>query len=507
MPTLAELKNKWFLNFAGNNPLGGRHEGTNVTVSTDNNTITVLDEGDEYMREWHDLISAPLGANQHIYHAGWRIDNIRTLGPGTGPVSSEALRLLETAHAGSSFVSLMMSWHVGNANKSPVSRLGTSGLLSTALDDRYPAAGSNHQKYLVKKNGGGAKALLGSIDVNIGRWGNAAHILSAGITGLTHDLGLKIEGPAVADIEHTYLERWNNVNAGNSRARGLKSLLPSSLPLLPARRVTPPLIAGSVGTYPGGGSLSVQTLHTYGIASAVGSRYSWANIGEFTIWRSYLNAIQNASQYIYIEDQYFLPFDWPVCHSRPAGLARDTDLIYQLGEAIRRGVKVAVLLPDSDEDPGAQYIRHQRQIGLHYLATIAAATGGDFFAAFIYSGADNIYVHSKVMLVDDEFALIGSANFNQRSMTHDGEIQLGLVDGNNVFVKELRKKLYAEHTGRSLATFNNPIAAYNTYKADAAASHHRLRPTPTTAPGSVPLGHATAITNVVDPYAGPPAIR
>ena len=98
MPTLSELKNKWFLNFGGSgHPLGNRHEGTNVSPSTDNNTITVLDEGAEYMREWHDLCSSPAGANQQIYHAGWKIDNIRTLGPGTGPASSEALTVLETS--------------------------------------------------------------------------------------------------------------------------------------------------------------------------------------------------------------------------------------------------------------------------------------------------------------------------------------------------------------------------------------------------------------------------
>ena len=38
-----------------------------------------------------------------------------------------------------------------------------------------------------------------------------------------------------------------------------------------------------------------------------------------------------------------------------------------------------------------------------------------------------IYVHSKGMVVDDEFVLIGSANINQRSLegTRDTEIAMG----------------------------------------------------------------------------------
>lgn len=519
MPNLADLKNKWFINFSGNSPLGGRHDGTNVANHTDNNTITVLDEGEGYMKEWHDLCNAPIGANQQIYHAGWRIDNIRTLGPTTGPASSEALTLLETANAGGTLTSIAMSNHVGNKNDPPLIRLGvTGGLTLAAKDDRYPAAGSNHQKFLVKKDGTNATALLGSIDVNIGRWGNQAHTLPgsggssgsgpAGITSLTHDLGLKITGPCVADIEHTYLERWNNTSFfSNSRRRGLNRYQSSPASNPPYIEVTPALITPTVSTYAGTGTTSIQTLHTYGIASALGSRYTWANVGEFTIWRSYLNAIQQASEYIYIEDQYFLPFGWPVCHSRPAGLARDTDIIFQLGEAIKRGVKVGVLVPDSDEDPGSSYIRYQRSVGLHYLDGLAAAHSGDFFVGCIYQGTDNIYVHSKLMIVDDEFALIGSANVNQRGMTHDGEIQLGIVDATTPVVKDLRKLLYAEHTGRTPASLDNPITAYNQYKADIAASHHRLRPFSTAAPGAVPTGHANLINNIIDPYAGPSGIR
>lgn len=520
MPSLADLKKKWFIDFSkqSEGPFGGRHKGTRVAPHTDNNKITVLGEGDQYMKEWHDLCTKPIGANQQIYNAGWKMDNIRTLGPTTGPVSSEALRVLATAHAAGTLTSVALSDHVKNSNSYPLFYLGLSHRLTLAAkDNRYPAMGSNHQKFLVKKDNNKAIALLGSIDISLSRWGSKAHTFGrgslgsgsgpAGITSLTHELGLQIEGPCVADIEHTYLERWNDTSTfWNSRSRGLKRYKFGFFN--PIVEKTPARITPSVGTYANAGTTSIQTLHTYGRVHPLSSRYSWADVGEFTIWQAYLKAIKAATDYIYIEDQYFLPFGWPPCHTRPAGPARDTDIIYQLGEAILRGVKVGVLVPDSAEDPGASYINYQRSVGLHYLHQKTKdpkkKASGDFFVGCIYQGNKNIYVHSKVMIIDDEFASVGSANINQRSMTHDSEIQISIIDAQKPVVKDLRKSLFAEHTGRSEASLDDPIAAYNQYKADIAAKHYRLRPFSTAHPGKPGRIHSILINHVVDPYAGPP---
>ena len=50
-----------------------------------------------------------------------------------------------------------------------------------------------------------------------------------------------------------------------------------------------------------------------------------------------------------------------------------------------------------------------------------------------------IYVHSKGMIVDDEYVLIGSANINQRSMegTRDTEIAMGAYQPNHTWAKNL----------------------------------------------------------------------
>ena len=49
-----------------------------------------------------------------------------------------------------------------------------------------------------------------------------------------------------------------------------------------------------------------------------------------------------------------------------------------------------------------------------------------------------IYVHSKGMIVDDEYVILGSANINQRSMegTRDTEIAMGGYQPNYTWAKQ-----------------------------------------------------------------------
>lgn len=49
-----------------------------------------------------------------------------------------------------------------------------------------------------------------------------------------------------------------------------------------------------------------------------------------------------------------------------------------------------------------------------------------------------IYVHSKGMIVDDEFVIMGSANINQRSMegTRDTEIAMGAYQPHHTWSKK-----------------------------------------------------------------------
>jgi hypothetical protein len=61
-----------------------------------------------------------------------------------------------------------------------------------------------------------------------------------------------------------------------------------------------------------------------------------------------------------------------------------------------------------------------------------------------------IYVHSKMMLVDDEYVIIGSANINERSMAADRDTELCIgayQNGKSEYLKKFRLDLFIEHFG------------------------------------------------------------
>lgn len=83
-----------------------------------------------------------------------------------------------------------------------------------------------------------------------------------------------------------------------------------------------------------------------------------------------------------------------------------------------------------------------------------------------------IYVHSKLMIVDDEYVVVGSANINQRSLdgSRDSEICIGAFQDGHVMasaadplphgqVAGFRKALWMEHLGVSTQAASKRAAA------------------------------------------------
>ena len=64
-----------------------------------------------------------------------------------------------------------------------------------------------------------------------------------------------------------------------------------------------------------------------------------------------------------------------------------------------------------------------------------------------------IYVHSKMIIVDDEYIVFGSGNLNERSLAGDRDSEMNLAAYQNKStnsVKEFRKSLWKEHLGSDL---------------------------------------------------------
>jgi cardiolipin synthase len=94
----------------------------------------------------------------------------------------------------------------------------------------------------------------------------------------------------------------------------------------------------------------------------------------------------------------------------------DAYFVELLCGAARRGVRVEILLPGPHTDKRVCQLAGQQ----HYEDLIACGVK-------IYQYQPTM-MHAKVITVDGVAALIGSTNFNRRSLDHDEEIMLAVLD-------------------------------------------------------------------------------
>ncbi|MFD7877647.1 phosphatidylserine/phosphatidylglycerophosphate/cardiolipin synthase family protein [Streptomyces sp. NPDC059766] len=99
-----------------------------------------------------------------------------------------------------------------------------------------------------------------------------------------------------------------------------------------------------------------------------------------------------------------------------AYFAPDEYFIGLLCETARRGVRVEILLPGPHTDQRACQLAGQH----HYARLLEAGVHIRQYQPTM--------LHAKIITVDSVAALIGSTNFNRRSMDHDEEVMLAVLD-------------------------------------------------------------------------------
>lgn len=98
-------------------------------------------------------------------------------------------------------------------------------------------------------------------------------------------------------------------------------------------------------------------------------------------------------------------------------------------------------------------------IGIRTHICTLAAQDRNNVGTYLNDLEHEVYVHSKVTIIDDVFSFIGSANLNYRSM--NGDTELGIITECKKVNQKLRQDLWALHTGKSVGKPENPVDMSN----------------------------------------------
>uniref|UniRef100_A0A8C0RTR9 Phospholipase n=1 Tax=Canis lupus familiaris TaxID=9615 RepID=A0A8C0RTR9_CANLF len=259
-----------------------------------------------------------------------------------------------------------------------------------------------------------------------------------------HDIASAVHGKAARDVARHFIQRWNFTKIMKSKYRSL------SYPfLLPKSQTTAHELKYQV---PGSVHANVQLLRSAADWSA-GIKYH-----EESIHTAYINVIENSKHYIYIENQFFI------------SCADDKVVFNKIGDAIAQRIlkahregqryRVYVVIPllpgfEGDISTGGgnalQAIMHFNYRTMcrgenSILGQLKAKLGNQWINYISFCGlrthaelegnlvTELIYVHSKLLIADDNTVIIGSANINDRSMLgrRDSEMAVLVQDTETV---------------------------------------------------------------------------
>jgi phospholipase D1/2 len=287
------------------------------------------------------------------------------------------------------------------------------------LDSVHPREASHHQKIVVIDD---SMAFCGGIDVTADRWDRRLHLDDEpGRRRPTtrrrydpwHDATMAVDGAAALALGDLARLRWEAAT---------ETRLPSA--------------GGGGDAWPDELRPDFEAVEV-AIARTRGRHNGWSEIRE--IEALFCDLIAGARRHVYVETQYFA--------SRIVAEAVGR----RLGEP--DGPEFVVVNPKT----GAGWL-DESVMGPARAELVRALERRDRYGRFrIYTpvteGGKDIYVHAKIMIVDDDVLRVGSANLNNRSMGLDSECDVMIdarLPGNEPArptIAALRAGLLAEHLG------------------------------------------------------------
>jgi len=288
------------------------------------------------------------------------------------------------------------------------------------LDGAHPEGASHHQKILVIDD---ALAFCGGIDMTADRWDTREHChhhparrrpTTRRRYGPWHDATMAVDGDAARALGVLARERWTA--AGGAE-----------------------LPAPFVGEDPWPPTLMPQFRNvSIAIARTRGAYEKRPEVRENE--RLFLDLIRSAGRFVYAENQYFA--------SRVVAEA----IAERLNE--RDGPEFVLVNPETANGWLEEEVMGAARAEL--LGSIGQVNGWrSRFRIYtpVNERGDDIYVHAKIMIVDDRVLRVGSSNMNNRSMGLDSECDLAVdagYPGNAAagpVIETIRVELMAEHLG------------------------------------------------------------
>ncbi len=397
--------------------------------------LSVITNGADYFVH---LRSALSSARRAIYMVGWDFDLRIEMVPGESDADGNAPDgmpnrlgdfLVHVVEANPELSLHILKWDKAMLVQLTMQARETLGLRTAsdrihfALDSAHPAGATHHQKIVVVDD---ALAFCGGIDVTVGRWDTDEH---------------RPDDPRRADPGGTVRKPWHDVTTalGGPVAAALGDLARIRWKTACGDELEAP--QGAAASWPEDLDVDLEDVDV-GIARTKPEYRGEERVDE--IERLYLAAIAAARKTIYLESQYFA--SGALCRALEARMA-EAD-----------GPELVVVNPDRAEG-ALQHLAmdtaRARMIERVRAAAVRGGGGPDGAGRFriyhpVNDAGEPIYVHAKVLIVDDRLVRIGSSNVNNRSLGFDTECDVAFETADapqRAFALGLRHSLLAEHLG------------------------------------------------------------
>lgn len=312
-------------------------------------------------------------------------------------------------------------------------RWGGSKQIRFHFDSHHPIGASHHQKFAVID---GCLAFVGGMDICASRWDDRRHLVENPDRKNSdqkpyepvHDIqSYHIGGTVAGQLAELFKMRWQSSGGGE-------------LDLPPPPKDYHFEIEPSV-------SLAAEKV----AISRTQAREVFPHQPPIQEIRNlYLEAIHAAERLIYIENQYF------------SSQAVYQALVDRMKAAGRGKLQIVIIVPDRMhalfEEIGMGMAQVKILRSLKEIATEAGHAFGIFYPASIIQDGQGVvevpsYIHAKLLLVDDRFLTIGSANIANRSMGFDSELNVSWEASSGSqrklirSIRQARIDLLAEHSG------------------------------------------------------------